>query len=118
MSKGMNIALWIVSALLAALFLFAGGMKLLHRPEMGAEFVKIGFPAWFSTFIGVCEVLGGIALLVSRVRALGAACLSVIMVGAVYTTVIHQPAQQAAVPLICFALLVWISYARFNESRA
>ncbi len=118
MSKGMNIALWIFSALLAALFLFAGGMKLLNRPQMGAEFVKVGLPAWFSTFIGVCEVLGGIGVLVPQVRALAAACLSVIMVGAVYTTVTHQPAIQAITPAVCFVLLVWISYSRFKEASA
>src|SRR3954470_19286998 len=118
MSKGKNIALWIISGLLAALFLFAGAMKLLNRPEMGAEFVKVGLPAWFSTFIGVCEALGGIGLLVPQVRALAAACLSVIMVGAVYTTVMHQPPQMAITPLICFVLLVWISYARFTEAKA
>src|SRR6185437_10895813 len=90
MSKGKTITLWILSGLLAALFLFAGGFKLV-KPEMAkAGFVQMGYAAWFAIFIGVCEVLGGIGVLIPRVAGLAAACLSVIMAGAVYTVVSHH----------------------------
>lgn len=51
----MNNLLWILQALLALLFLFAGGMKLvLPIEEMTKEIVM---PGAFLRFIGVAEVL-------------------------------------------------------------
>src|SRR5262249_51081619 len=57
----MNYALWIVQALLALLFLFAGGMKLVLPLE--ALTGSIPMPGAFLRFIGVCEVLGGLGLI-------------------------------------------------------
>src|ERR1041385_3927555 len=58
----MNILLWIIQALLALMFLMAGGMKLWLPIEvlqtMGPP-NQILFPGWFMKFIGLCEVLGG-----------------------------------------------------------
>jgi len=118
MSKGKTITLWILSGLLAALFLFAGGFKLV-KPEMAkAGFVQMGYAAWFAIFIGVCEVLGGIGVLIPRVAGLAAACLSVIMIGAVYTVVSHHMYGDAVVPAITFLLLIFVSHARFTSGRA
>jgi hypothetical protein len=52
----MNIALWIAQALLAAIFLFAGGMKLvvpIEDDEADADTVA----GWFPPFHGIVEVL-------------------------------------------------------------
>ncbi len=57
----MNIALWIVQALLAALFLFAGGVKLITPIEEMTK--QIAMPGWFLRFIGVAEVLGALGLI-------------------------------------------------------
>jgi len=117
MSKGKLITLWILSGLVAALFLFAGGFKLL-KPEMAkTQFVQIGYAAWFAIFIGICEVLGGIGVLIPRVAGLAAACLSVIMIGAVYTVVSHH-LPGVAVPAVTFLVLIFISYTRFTSGRA
>jgi putative oxidoreductase len=118
MSKGKKIALWIVSGLVAALFLFSGLTKLLAPGQAKAMFVQIGYAAWFATFIGVCETLGGIGLLVPRLAALAASGLSIIMVGAIYTVIakLHQPLQ-AIVPLVTLMLLLVVGYARFKEAR-
>ena len=57
----MNIALWIIQVLLAALFVFSGGMKLVMTLEQMAG--PVAFPLWFPRFIRVCEVLGGLGLI-------------------------------------------------------
>jgi putative oxidoreductase len=114
MSKGKTIALWVVSCLVAALFLFAGGMKLLKPVEMRAAFVQFGYAAWFATFIGVCEVLGGLGLLIPRLAALAAACLSIIMIGAVYTLTSHHLYSQLPMPVIVFFLLLFICRSRMK----
>jgi len=103
-----------VSALLTALFLFAGLPKLLTPDKVKPMFVQFGYAAWFATFIGICEVSGAIGLLVRPLAAPAAAGLSMIMVGAVYTVASHQQYVQSITPLVTLALLIWVAYARFK----
>jgi uncharacterized membrane protein YphA (DoxX/SURF4 family) len=118
MAKGKTIALWIVSVLLTAMFLFAGLPKLLTPDKVKPMFVAYGYAAWFATFIGTCEVLGAIGVLVPRLAGLSAAGLSVIMVGAFFTHVTHREYTHAITPLVLLALLVVVAYRRFREVRA
>jgi DoxX-like family len=71
MSKGLKTVLWVLSILLGAMFVFSGGMKLLKADEAKPMFVHYGYAAWFATFIGVCEALGGLGLLLAPGRAGG-----------------------------------------------
>ena len=82
-----NRMLWIVQGVLALVFLFAGGMKLITPIEVLS--VMSPFPGEFIRFIGVCEVLGAVGLILPYalrilpgLTALAAAGLVVIMVGA------------------------------------
>jgi len=114
MSKGQKIAMWVVSVLLAALFLFAGLPKLLMPAKMLSQWV---YASWFLTVVGVCETLGAIGLLIPRVAALAAACLSVIMIGAVYTLLnVHMP-KQLPIPILVFILLIGVAYMRRKEAK-
>jgi putative oxidoreductase len=115
MSKGQKIAMWVVSALLAALFLFAGLPKLLMPGKMLSEWV---YAPWFLTVVGVCETLGAIGLLIPRLAALAAAGLSVIMIGAVYTLVAHHINKQLPFPIVVFILLMLVIYLRRKEVKA
>src|SRR3989441_10849814 len=83
----MNVALWIVQGLLAALFLFAGGAKLVLPLDQMAG--PVALPGWFLRFIGVAEVLGALGLVLPgllRIRPglipLAAAGVGVLMIGA------------------------------------
>jgi putative oxidoreductase len=115
MSRGKKIALWVLSILLAALFLFAGLPKLLTPDKVKPMFVQFGYAPWFATFIGVCETLGAIGLLVPRLAALAAAGLSVIMVGAFFTLALHHQLVQAITPAVVLALLAGVVYMRVKE---
>ncbi len=113
----MNVALWIIQALLAALFLFTGSMKLvLPIEEMTKE---IAMPGWFLRFIGVAEVLGAVGLILPwllRIRPgltpLAAAGLVIIMIGATVTTVMTGEIAMALMPLGVGILCVFIAYGR------
>jgi hypothetical protein len=65
----MTYALWIVQVLLALLFLFAGGTKLILPLDvltsMGSP-NQIVLPGLFIRFIGVVEVLGALGLILPR----------------------------------------------------
>ncbi len=115
MSKGKTIAVWIVSILLTAMFIFAGGGKLLQPDQAKPMFVHYGYAAWFATFIGTCEVLGAIGLLIPRLAGLAASGLSIIMVGAAYTHVSHREYTNAIVPLVLLVLLITVAYVRFGQ---
>ncbi|MGZ4840873.1 MAG: DoxX family protein [Candidatus Angelobacter sp.] len=115
MSRGQKIAMWVVSILLAALFLFAGLPKLLTPAKILSQWV---YAPWFLTFIGVCETLGAIGLLIPRLAALAAAGLSIIMVGAVYTLVRHHLMKELPVPIVVFILLLGVAYMRRKEATA
>ncbi len=118
MSKGPRIALWIVSALLAVMFLFSGGMKLMHPEQVKPMFVKYGYAAWFATFIGACETLGALGLLIPQLAALAAAGLAIIMAGAVYTHLSHQEYHHGMIPLVLMVLLIGVCWARVKERKS
>jgi putative oxidoreductase len=115
MSKGQKIAMWVISGLLTALFLFAATPKLLTPDKIMSQWV---YARWFLTFIGVCEMLGAIGLLIPRLAALAAAGLSVVMIGAVYTLVTHHLNKELPVPIVVFILLMLVIFLRRKESRS
>ena len=55
--------LWIVQGLLALIYLFTGGMKLVLPIEDLLKQMPLPLPGLFLRFIGVCEVLGAIGLI-------------------------------------------------------
>jgi len=115
MPKGKIVVVWILSVLVAAMYMLTGSFKLLMPAQVHAGFVHYGYPAWFGTFIGACELLGGIGLLVPRLAALAATGLSIIMVGAFFTHILHHEYANATGPLILLSLLVLIIYMRVKE---
>jgi len=116
-SRNTRKALWVVQAVLAALFLFAGSMKLAMPAAQLARLSHM--PATFLQFIGVCEVLGALGLVLPglfRVRLgltpLAAAGLVIIMLGAVIVTVSTQGAAAAGLPLIVGLLTTFVAVGR------
>ena len=118
MTKGKKIALWTASILVAAMFLTTGSFGLLMPAKIREGFVHYGYPAWFGTFIVACEFLGGIGVLVPRLAALAAAGLSVIMVGAFFTHIVHHEYPYTIGPLVLLALLFVILYLRVKGGTA
>ena len=115
----MNIALWVVQALLAALFLFAGGMKFVMSIEEMTK--QVPLPGWFLHFIGVVEVLGALGLILpwlTRIRPgltpLAAAGLAIIMIGAIIVTLMTGQTGSALIPLVIGLLCVFIAYGRWR----
>jgi len=117
----MNRTLWIFQILLAALFLFAGGAKF----AMPAEKMTEGMPAWMSIsflhFIGACEMLGAIGLILPGLlhikpglTPLAAACLTIIVIGATVVTVMGGMIATALLPLVATLLAAFVAYGRWR----
>ena len=120
----MNYALWIVQALLALIFLFAGGTKLILPLEtltsMGSP-NQTPLPGWFVRFIGVAEVLGALGLILPgllRMRPgltpLAAAGLVIIMIGATVLTLADGEVASALMPLVVGLLAAFVAYGRWR----
>jgi len=120
----MNIVLWIIQVLVALLFLFAGGTKLVLPIDvltsMGSP-NQVHLPGLLIRFIGVCEVLGGLGLILPgllRIKTgltpLAAAGLVIIMIGAVVLTAIGDGIAPAMFPLVVGLLLAFVAYGRWR----
>jgi DoxX-like protein len=115
--RKLNVVLWIIQALLALLFLFAGGVKLII--PIAAMAKQVALPGWFLRFIGVCEVLGAIGLIlpgITRIRTgltpLAASGLVIIMIGATWITLAKVSVLSALFPLAVGVLAAFVAYAR------
>jgi|SRR5215213_11796280 len=120
----MNILLWILQILLALTFLFAGGTKLVLPTEVLNSMAPpnaILFPGWFLKFIGLCEVLGALGLILPGVfhrkhylTIYAAIGLFIIMIGATVVTVMSLGGMAAASPLITGLLCLFVAYGRWK----
>jgi len=116
-------ALWIVQGLLAFIFLFAGGSKFVMTvDEMQAQ-MKTTLPGPFLRFIGACEVLGAIGLILPgllRIRPgltpLAAAGLVIIMIGATVVTLMGGDVALALIPLAVGLLAAFVVYKHWSRS--
>ena len=115
----MNVALWIVQGLLAALFLFAGGAKLVMSLDQMAG--PVALPGWFLRFIGVAEVLGALGLILPgllRIRSgltpLAAAGLVIIMTGATVIGLVGGMVAVALMNVVVALLAAFVAYGRWR----
>lgn len=115
--------LWTAQTVLAALFLFAGVMKLIMPADALAA--QSHLPAAFMKFIGLCETLGAIGLVVpglTRIRTdltpLAAAGLVIIMTGAVVVSLIQGLGAAAAVPAVVGSLAGYVARGRSQAATA
>jgi hypothetical protein len=108
-----------VQGLLALVFLFAGGMKLIVPVEVLTAQMAAPLPGAFVKFIGVCEVAGALGLILpglTRIRPLltplAAAGLVIIMIGATVVTLATGETVSALVPLVVGLLCAAVAYGR------
>jgi len=99
--------------------LFAGGMKLILPIDKMTG--PVALPGWFLRFIGVCEVLGGLGLVLPtllRIRPhltpLAACGLVIIMIGATVITLIGGDLLPVLLPLVVGLLLLFVAYNRWR----
>jgi len=120
-ARNTRILLWVIQGALAALFLFAGGMKLAASADALAKMTPL--PLGFMRFIGVAEVLGAIGLILpgllrvaQGLTAFAAGGLVIIMTGATTVTILAGQGVGALVPLAVGALAAFVAYARWEPA--
>jgi len=114
----MNILLWIIQILLALLFLMAGVTKFIMSYADMTKEAPVVLPYWLILFIGVCEILGAIGLVVPwatgirpGLTPLAAALLIIIMIGAVVTS-LPAGVSMGVFPAVVGLLLAFVAWGR------
>jgi hypothetical protein len=115
----MNYVLWIVQGLLALVFLFAGGVKLILPIEEMTK--QMPMPGAFLRFIAVAEVLGALGLILPGLLGirpgltpLAASGLLIIMIGATVITLAGGAVAPALIPLVVGLLAAFVAYGRWR----
>jgi len=121
----MNVFLWIVAGVLAALFLAAGATKL-SQPRSKLQ-ANMGWVEDFSgstvKLIGAAEILGAIGLILPAVLdiapilvPLAATGLAIIMAGAIVTHVRRKELPLAGLNTVLLILSVVVAILRFGPN--
>lgn len=121
-SRIRNLSLWVVQWLLAALFLWAGAVKMILPPETLAT--PVALPGWFIRFIGVVETLGALGLILPwllRIKPiltpLAATGLVIVMIGATVILLVGEGGASWVFPVIVGILAAYVAFGRWCECR-
>jgi len=112
---------WIGQSVLAVLYVMAALPKLSNDPHTLAEFGRLGIGAAGMHTIGILEVAGAIALLVSQLCGLAALAFVALMSGATGLTLAHIGVANALVPaafLVAAAVVAWARRDRTAQLAA
>ncbi len=118
-----NAILWTSQGLLAVVFLFAGSMKFILPVAQMTK--QLPLPGAFLHFIGTCEILGALGLILpgllhirEELTPYAATGLIVIMIGAVGLTVATMGVLPALFPFITGCLAAFVAYGRRRLAAA
>ena len=118
-----NKVLWTLQILLAALYLFAGGFKLIMAPEDMRQNATYPIPSanmmLFLRMIGGFEMLGAAGLILPGVTGIkrhltsvAAGCLAFIMLGAVVVSFVQMGVTAVPIPLVVGILDLVVMFGR------
>jgi len=113
--KAVNIVLWILQILGAAMFLMAGAGKLSGNEQMVGMYETIGVGQWFRYLTGAIEVTSAILLLIPRFSGIGALILIPTMIGAILTH-LFIVGGSPLVPIVLLVIMAIIAYGRRDRT--
>lgn len=117
----MDTFVWTLQLGLGVLFTLHGAALLIMPPQLAGQLASLPYPKSFLQVIGLCEVLGGLGLILPWwlgimpvLTPLAAVGLAVIMVGAAATHMRASEVRQVAVLSTLVLLLVVVIFARWS----
>ncbi|PJZ55564.1 DoxX family protein [Leptospira barantonii] len=115
-----TIVYWILTALIAANYAFAGYAYLSRGPEVVEGMAKLGYPLYFVSILGVWKLLGAIAITVPRfalVKEWAYAGMVINLTSASLSNAISGMETFHAIAPLILLVLVALSWALRPESR-
>jgi uncharacterized membrane protein YphA (DoxX/SURF4 family) len=111
------VGLWVLSAVLAAVFLIVGIPKIAGAENHWVRtFAMFGYPEWLRIVVGIVETLGAILLLIPASAGFAATALALLMLGATYAQLTVGEPIQALLPIALFILLATVAFGRRARS--
>lgn len=109
---------WVVRILIALAFTLASLGKLTSHPGVLEMFMRFGFPEGFHLLIGVLELAGAVLLLIPKTRQIAITILSVIVIGAAGTHLVHDPMVELIRPLVLavFLVMAWLLPGKLSDA--
>jgi hypothetical protein len=103
--------------------MFTGSMKFVMSAEQMNDGAPVALPIWLIHFIGICEMLGAIGLIVPWLTGikrgltpLAASLLIVIMIGATVISAMMSVAI-AILPFVVGLLLIFVAWGRTRATE-
>jgi uncharacterized membrane protein YphA (DoxX/SURF4 family) len=120
----MNTIIWILQGLIAFIFMFSGVNKsyfdehtLVQKGQTGVE----GLNKWIIKFIGICEILGSVALILPMLinkwdilTPIAAICLGLIMVPAAHIHKKRKEPKNIVVNITILIICAIVAYFRMK----
>ena len=122
-TKGLRIRLWTAQIILAALFIMAGGSKIVTPGDQLMAMMKDApIPLGLARFIGVAEAAGGIGMILPALTRImpiltpvAAVGLVVVMVLACGFNLMHGQLGAAVATVVLGLLAAYVAYGRFTK---
>ncbi len=113
--KTTKIIQWILTILVAMIFIPSGIMKIMQTPEIIEGATKFGLDPKVFLYIGIVEIIAVILFIIPRTGVLGTLLLAAYLGGAIVAHLISKEAIMA--PCIIQAFVWIVAVFRFPELR-
>jgi uncharacterized membrane protein YphA (DoxX/SURF4 family) len=122
----MNNILWVLQVFLAVVFAVHGWVYLTWPPTAASMIEKrngrsLGLPVSLRTFIGICELLAAVGLILPGLTGimpwltpLASAGLVLVMLGAVMFHLLRHETNTAVISLVLIVICVLVAYGRLT----
>lgn len=100
---------WITTLLVALVMTISGVMAVTHAPALMKALAHLGYPVYFSDYLGVAKLLGTFVLLIpgrARIKEWAYAGFGITVLTATYSHLMTGGGFLALEPLVTFAALV------------
>jgi putative oxidoreductase len=95
-----SVVVWAGAVFLAVVFVYVGLSKFRAASGWSERFGRWGYPANAMYVVGVLEILGGLGVLIPRWRRAASLTLGVLMIGALWTHLVHAEFLRVIPPLV------------------
>lgn len=119
--KKINIAYWIITGIFAAFMASTAIPDVLNSPDAVAFMTKLGYPPYFTPFIGYAKILGAIAILIPgypRIKEWAYAGLFFDLFGATYSNIAVGGLEAGTFFMLIFFAFFAASYILYHKKLA
>jgi len=120
--KTTNVLFWIITILFGAFMLFSGYTEITLQPEGVKLMQHLGYPNYFTVFLGWAKILGVIALLVPsnfpRLKEWAYAGFFFDLVGAAYSQIATDGFMPQQLFMLVFFIFLFLSYYLYHKKRS